>query len=403
MKKKILSTIAGILTLSNIATLPVSAYTFIQEDCWTYKLDTYETEAVVNKYEGVTLTDVSVPDVTSSGVPIIGYDDYLFRYKDKIKTITLNNNASDIPDEMFTGTTSLKKLVYGANTESIGTIGSSNVSVIDYSQIANDVVIPSNSYTDCPNIKEILLGSGTVFDNDFCYTDSHHIKFTIPDDNPMVIKNGSLYSEDGEHLLYFDDVDCSIVNYGLNVDSYEKDLYKLNFSSVNNVVLEDGITTIPNKYTCATNIKNFVIPDSVVEIGDMGLGYMMYYDIFGWKQYDIDTGETIISSIGTETQRYCLENGVKYFPKDIKKDTVYSRMLEDNSTSTDALNILNQVVGNKDSDDNPLAFGDDFDTDRSGYIDSTDALNILQSVVGNKIIPENPYGYDVEILNTEIS
>lgn len=388
------------LSSSTLTTSAVGGGFLINSDEWRHAPSNITMDTKVSSYIG-TDTDVVVPD-DIDGFAVLEYSSSLFSYNSVVENITLNSKVSVVPDGMFNGTDNLDSIKYGACTTSIGKINDSGVSMIDYTLIENPVTLMTKSFTSCKNLTTLNLGDNVVLDDDFVYTDNPDLEVILGENNPMQIRDGSLYNEDCTRLLFFNDNNNSINRYALGVSNYDKDLSKLNNSSVTTVRLEDGIVEIPADYSCSSTVKTFVLPSTVEDLGEHCLGYKYHYYVIGAPDYELDPEQSVASNIGTPVQKYCLDNGVRFYPVEDVEGSVFNRFQNGDVTSKDALKALQQVVGLDDESGNSACFNDDVDVTRDGLISSADALTILQSVVNSEVEIPDFYGFNELVLKTEV-
>lgn len=230
------------------------------------------------------LTSINIP----SSVTKIG--DHTFASCSKLNNITIPNSVESIGDSAFYSCTNLVSINIPSSVTSIG----------------------KKAFDNCSNMKNIILSDGLLSIGSYAFNDCHSLtSITIP-------KSISSIGENAFHKCY----DLTSINVDYN---------NLYYKSINeNLYSKDGKELI--KYTSGKTDTSFVIPSSVISIGD----YAFYYCT---NLNSIEIPNSVIS-IGDFAFSYCKKLQNLDIPDSVLSIGYYAFM----SCSLNQITIPNSVT-----------------------------------------------------------
>ena len=223
-----------------------------------------------------TLTEVNLPDTVSE----IG--EYAF-YQSGLEKITIPEKVKEIGEGTFTYCSSLEKINLG-KVEKIGRL----------------------AFRQCPEITLELPDTLTDIAA-LAFADSD-IKLKAGGDFKLV--DGVLLTADGKTLVYYP-------------NHLEPDTY----------TIPDGVETISDKaFASNSNVKRINIPESLVSIGEKGIGYTVIFD-GGFEQTALTDGFVIIGSVSENVKKYARDNNIGVFQNRDYSQNIEEVILAGNETA----------------------------------------------------------------------
>ena len=176
-----------------------------------------------------------------------------FRECNNLKKVILNEGVAKIEDSAFVFCSSLEQIKLPQSLMSIGSGAFDNCTSLISVELPDNAIISSNTFKECKNLSDIVISDTN---------------------NNYIVKNGILYNK-----------------------AMTSAIYCIPASGVEEISIEDGVTTIDSNLLFSGNVKKINIPKSVTKIN--AAAFMYCYDL---QSINVDS----------ENDRYMSEKGILY-------------------------------------------------------------------------------------------
>ena len=322
------------------------------------------------------------------GLPVISIGDEAFFYCESLTKITIPDSVTDIGKDAFYYCESLTEITIPDSITSIGSNAFGGTPFLGNQ--TTDVKYAGKCVIDCVyDVPDIEIKPDTICIADYAFYGCQSLTaVTIPD---SVISIGDGAFADCEALTEVT-IGKSVKSIGISAFSGCELLTSVtipdsvislggwafeNCTSLTEVIISDYVTDIGVEafYNCIS-LKEITIPESVESIGALAFGYYKNEDGSLTKIEDF----TIYGVKGSAAENYAIENEFNFVEIESEPAEKTGDIDGDGeTTSSDALNILQAVVGEVDLTDERKKLAD---LNGDGQITSADALGVLQIVVG---------------------
>ena len=277
------------------------------------------------------LNSVTIPDsVTSIG-------DSAFKDCSSLNSVTIPDSVTSIGSSAFSGCSSLNSVTIPNSVTSIGSSAFSGCSSLSSVTIPNSVTsIGDSAFENCSSLSSVTIPDsvtsikGNPFSGCSGLTD-----ITVSEQNKNYSsEDGVLFNKDKTELVSYPSRKNKSYNIPTSVTSIGDSAFK-KCSSLSSVTIPDGVTSIGSSaFSGCNSLSSVTIPDGVTSIesyaffGCLELKNVIIpantsvgYYAFGWYFYNSDGQTGWISTIdgfiamvteGSDGERYCKENGIKY-------------------------------------------------------------------------------------------
>lgn len=270
-------------------------------------LDSYNAQAGTPNLEDVTISfnlDTGIMDITGTGefLPYYRLENVPSSLNQKIKILNIGNGITKIPDGLFYKISIVESVSFPNTLTEIGNSNFTDNNIITTLDFPESLkTIGSSSFYGLSNLQEITFHEGLETIKEQAFNDCPLVKNLVL---PSTLKNmvfsfrgstlenleiggeGALFSASGgsgingvsakniiirggtiKQNTFYSDKNIESVNLNGNVvfDGYGQ---FQNCSNLSNVIIGDGITSIPQGCFSGCAIKAIVIPDSVIELGE---------------------------------------------------------------------------------------------------------------------------------------
>ena len=226
-------------------------------------------------YNCYNLTSVIIPDsITEIG-------SYAFRDCDSLTSVTIGNGVTKIGSDAFRDCDNLTSVVIGDSVIEIGDYAFGRCSNLTSVIIPDSVTeIGSYAFWYCSNLTSVVIGDSVTLIDNHAFAACSNLTRVVVGNSVTEIRELAFYDCDMLTDVYITDIAawCEITFiYGSSYGSsnpmyYAKNLY-LNDELITELVIPDGVTTIPDfAFYRQSSITSVIIPDSITEIGSYAFG-----------------------------------------------------------------------------------------------------------------------------------
>ncbi|MGN0606754.1 MAG: leucine-rich repeat protein [Oscillospiraceae bacterium] len=297
------------------------------------------------KYAGKCVIDCvyDVPDIEIKPDTIC-IADYAFYGCQSLTAVTIPDSVISIGDGAFADCEALTEVTIGKSVKSIG------ISAFSGCELLTSVTIPDSV---------ISLG-GWAFENCTSLTE-------------VIISD---YVTDIGVEAFYNCISLKEITIPKSVTNIDKFAF-LDCTSLTEVTIPKSVTSIGEMaFHGCTSLTEVTIPESVESIGAWAFGYYKNEDGSLTKIENF----TIYGVKGSAAENYAIENEFNFVEIESEPAEKTGDIDGDGeTTSSDALNVLQAVVGEVDLTDEQKKLAD---LNGDGQITSADALGVLQIVVG---------------------
>jgi hypothetical protein len=275
-------------------------------------LDSYNAQAGTPNLEDVTISfnlDTGIMDIVGTGefLPYYRLENVPSSLNQKIKILNIGNGITKIPDGLFYKVNILESISFSNTLIEIGNSNFTDNNIITTLDFPESLkTIGSSSFYGLSNLQEITFHEGLETIKEQAFNDCPLVKNLVL---PSTLKNmvysfrksalenleiggeGALFSASGgsgingvsakniiirggtiKQNTFYSGKNIESVNLNGNVvfDGYGQ---FQNCSNLSNVIIGDGITSIPQSCFSGCAIETIVIPDSVIELGQTAFSY----------------------------------------------------------------------------------------------------------------------------------
>ena len=192
-----------------------------------------------------------------------------FRECNNLKKVILNEGVAKIEGSAFVFCSSLEQIKLPQSLMSIGSGAFDNCTSLISVELPDNAIISSDTFKECKNLSDIVISDTN---------------------NNYIVKNGILYNK-----------------------AMTSAIYCIPASGVEEISIEEGVTTIDSNLLFSGNVKKINIPKSVTKID--AAAFMYCYDL---QSINVDS----------ENDRYMSEKGILY-NKDMTRILCYPAGIKD--------------------------------------------------------------------------
>lgn len=341
--------------------ISVSAETL--ENGLTYEINEDGTGIIITDCDE-NAAEIEIPPEID-GLPVISIGDEAFFNCKSLTKITIPDSVTDIGKDAFYYCESLTEITIPDSITSIGSNAFGGTPFLENQ--TTDVKYAGKCVIDCVyDVPDIEIKPDTICIADYAFYGCQSLTaVTIPD---FVISIGGWAFENCTSLT---EVIISDYVTDIGVEAF------YNCTSLKEITIPKSVTNIDKFafYGC-TSLTEVTIPESVESIGAWAFGY---YKNENGSLTKIENF-TIYGVKGSAAENYAIENEFNFVEIESEPAEKTGDIDGDGeTTSSDALNILQAVVGEVDLTDEQEKLAD---LNGDGQITSADALGVLQIVVG---------------------